>query len=54
MRYRKLNADCDDELMARVKKSAKIEKRTLANFIRLACTIRCNHILSTQREGDSQ
>lgn len=45
MRYKKLTADCDDTLMEKVVRAVKIERRTLANFIRLACEERANKII---------
>lgn len=45
MEYKKLSADCDIKLLELVKKVAEIEKRTVANFIRMACEEKAERIL---------
>lgn len=48
MIYKKLTADCDDKLMEKIVKAVKIERRTLANFIRIACEERANKIIGEE------
>ena len=45
MEYKKLTADCDEVILNKVKKASKFERRTVANFIRLACEERATKIL---------
>lgn len=49
MIYKKLTADCDDKLMEMIVRAVKIERRTLANFIRIACEERANKILKEKK-----
>lgn len=48
MGYKKLTADCKEDLMEKIKRALDIEKRTLANFIRLACEERADKILEEE------
>ena len=48
MKYKKLCADCNKELMALVVRAVEKEKRTLSNFIRLACEEKANEILKEE------
>lgn len=56
MEYKKLTADCDDKLMEKIVKAVKIERRTLANFIRIACEERANKIIEllNTKEGENE
>lgn len=49
MKYEKLAADCDKDLIKLVRKASKIEERTVANFIRIACSERAKKILEEKQ-----
>ena len=48
MEYKKLTADCNKDLMEKIIRALQIDRRTLANFIRISCEKRANKILGKQ------
>jgi len=45
MKYKKLSADCSNELFKKVFEACKKDKRTMANFVRVACEKMADKIL---------
>jgi len=51
MEYKKLVADCHDELMEKIVRAKNFERRTMANFIRISCEERANKILEKTEQN---
>ncbi len=52
MNYKKLSADCEEELFSKVQRAAELDKRTLSNFIRLACEKEAEAIIQGGKNAD--
>ena len=48
MKYQKLSADCNKDLLNLIKRACESDKRTIANFIRLACSEKARRILEVK------
>jgi uncharacterized protein (DUF1778 family) len=48
-KIQKLGADCEHELYLKIIKACQIEKRSLSNFIRLACEEKAENILEVSK-----
>ena len=48
MKYKKLSADCNEELFEKCKQASEMDSRTISNFIRLSCTNQANKILNEE------
>lgn len=51
MKYQKLSADCTGDLYDKVKVASEFERRTISNFIRVACEERANEIIEIKEDG---
>lgn len=51
MRYSKLSADCEKNLFEKIRRACEAERRTLSNFVRLACEKYANEVL--QKDGEN-
>ncbi len=53
-KYNKLSADCEKSLFDEVMEACKIEKRSIANFVRIACCERAKSILEAVQDDGKQ